>query len=105
MQMKRREIKWAAWGFLGGFLLCCLLIGGLRPEPAAPRVLAGWPGTTVWPPWRTSPSNQLTNLQVPELRIELPPRWEPPPVVMPLGSSLDLIDTHYQAPGDLPDKH
>ena len=97
--MRAKEVKWATAGFIGGFLLCYLLVGAFRPQPAASPVLAKAGPGAAWLPFQAVPAVQVTNLRLPELRIiELPPRWEGPGVLPPSlmnpGYSLDLIDTH-----------
>ena len=87
---------------MGGFLLCYLLVGAFRSQPAASPVLATATPGAAWLPVPAVPVFQVTNLQLPELRIESPPRWVgpglPPPGALNTGYSLDLIDTHYQLP-------
>ena len=106
MNMSAREIKWAVGGFLGGFLLCYLLIGVFQSQPVSPDLLTSpelltnaAPGT-VWPFGPLAPAVLATNGQ--PTVIELPPRWVEQPTGMavtpPPGYSLDLIDTHYQLP-------
>jgi hypothetical protein len=101
MNMPTREMKWGAGGFLGGFLLCYLLIGGLLSQPPASPLVARMTPTTAWPAVAAVPGVQVTNFPLPELRIESPPRWLgpglPPGPPHP-GYSLDLIDTHAEAP-------
>jgi len=96
--MRTKEVKWATGGFLGGFLLCYLLFGVFRPQPAASPVLAKATPGAAW----LLPVVQVTNLQLPGLRIESPLRWVgpglPPPRAPNPGYSLDLIDTHCQLP-------
>ncbi len=97
MDMSAREIKWAAGGFIGGFLLCYLLIGAFRSPSPAPGGLTKAALITAWP---TLPV-VVTNIQLPELHILGPDRWvgpEAPAGYMPPSYSLDLIDTHYQPP-------
>ena len=100
MDMRRREITWAAGGFIGGFLLCYLLIGAFQSHRPASRFLARMTPAAAWPPVAATPAVQLTNVTWPELRIESPPRWLGPgtaPGCVRPGYSLDLIDdTHHQ---------
>jgi hypothetical protein len=100
MIMPRRELKWAAAGFIGGFLLCYLLIGASQFQRPASSHLARITPPTVWPPVPAVSGVQLTNTALPEFRIESPPRWrgpEPTPDRRHPGYSLDLIDdTHHQ---------
>jgi hypothetical protein len=42
MNMRAREMQWAAAGFVGGFLLCYLLVGASRSQPPAPGLLTTW---------------------------------------------------------------
>ncbi len=103
MHINEREIKWAAGGFIGGFLVCWLLIGVFRPEPPTSPPLTGATPSAAWPPVPLAPAVEFTNLELPELRIETPRlRWvwpSPIQLVAPQsGYSLDLIDTHYQPP-------
>jgi hypothetical protein len=98
-----REIKWAAGGFIGGFLLCYLLLGAFQFQPAASPPFAKATPITTWLPVPASPVVGVTNSQSPELIIELPQQWVPPPPGLLPGAprpgySLDLIDTHYQLP-------
>jgi hypothetical protein len=99
MSMPRREMKWAAAGFIAGFLLCYLLIGAAQFQRPASRLARVTP-PMVWPPVPTVSGVQLTNLALPEFRIESSPRWlgpGPPPGRPHGGYSLDLIDdTHHQ---------
>lgn len=99
--MTAREIKWAAGGFLGGFLLCYLLIGAFQTQPASPGLVTKAAPVTAWPPVQVALAPLPTNLQPPEVIIELPPRWEGPGVPRPSllnpGYSLDLIDTRPQS--------
>ena len=101
MDMKAREVKWAAGGFVGGFLLCYLLIGAFRATPPGPSLLTKATPIT-WPPVLAVPA-MVTNIQFPEMRIVGPDRWVEqvrgmPSHPRPPGYSLDLIDTHYQPP-------
>jgi hypothetical protein len=97
MSMTARDKKWATAGFVGGFLLCYLLLAVLGhrqtavsvPAKAAPAMAWTFPGTA------TAPNTSLPTRQ---LVIESPLRWvgtlpeRPGP-----GYSLDLIDdTHHQ---------
>jgi hypothetical protein len=50
MNMRAREMKWAAGGFVGGFLLCYLLIGASRSQPPALGLLTKATPITAWPP-------------------------------------------------------
>src|SRR5437660_12616174 len=101
MSMPTLEIKSAAGGFLGGFLVCCLLMGAVRLQPAASPLLAKVTPANGWPPVPAVPGAQNTNLPLLELRIESPPRWSgpglPPGPPQP-GYSLDLIDAHAEVP-------
>ncbi len=97
MSMRAREMKWAVGGFVGGFLLCYILLGAFRVQPPAPGLLTKAAPITARP---TLPA-VVTNIQTPELRIIGPDRWLGP--TLPTdprqpGRSLDLIDTHYQLP-------
>ena len=101
MNMPAREIRWAAAGFIGGFLLCYLLIGAFQSHRPASPLLARVRPATAWPPVPAVPGVQVTNVALPELRIELPPRWHGPelhPGQPHPGYSLDLIDTHAEVP-------
>ena len=94
MNMRAPEIKWTAGGFVGGFLLCYLLLGPFRSQSPAPGLLTKATPVTPW---------LMTNSQLPEVRIALPDRWVEqvpgtPRSPKPLGYSLDLIDTRYQLP-------
>ena len=104
MDMKPREVNWAAGGFAAGFLLCYVLIGAFRARPSGPALLTKATPTPV--AWRPALA-VVTNIQLPELHIVLPDRWEHVPGTLsdprPPGYSLDLIDTHYQPP-PLPEK-
>jgi hypothetical protein len=95
-------MKWATGGFVGGLLLCYLLVGAFRSEPAASPVLVKATSGAAWLPVPAVPVVRVTNLPLPELRIESPPRWVgrrlPPRRALNRGYSLDLIDTHYQLP-------
>src|ERR1035437_979620 len=101
MNMPAREIKWASGGFLGGFLLCYVLIGGLRSQPSASPLLARVTPSTVRPTAVAVPRVQVMNVVLPDLRVESSPRWLgpglPPGPPHP-GYSLDLIDTHAEVP-------
>ena len=101
MSMPAREIKWAAGGFIGGFVLCYLLLGAFQPQTPAAPLLPWVTPTTAWPAVAVVPGVQVTNFPLPELRIESPSRWLgpglPPGPPHP-GYSLDLIDTHAEAP-------
>jgi hypothetical protein len=97
-------MRWAAGGFLGGFLLCYLLLTPFRPQPPAPGLLTSATPSTTWPPVPAV----ATNIQLPEVRIASPDRWVDqmpgmPPGPRPPGYSLDVIDTRYQPP-PLPEK-
>lgn len=98
--MKVNEVKWATGGLAGGFLLY-LLVGTFRSQPAVSPLLAKAPGA-AWLPVPAMSVVQVTNLELPELRIESPPRWVglglPSLGVLNSGYSLDLIDTHFQLP-------
>ena len=102
--MRAKEVKWAMGGFLGGFLLCYLLVGAFRSQPAASPVLAKATPGAAWLPAPVLPVFEVTNFPLPEIRIELPPRVvgpvpePPPPQLLNPNYSLDLIDTHYQLP-------
>jgi len=92
--MRTRETKWAAGGFVGGFLLCYLLLGAFRSQSPAPGLLTRATPVTAW---------EVTNVQLPEVRIVSPDRWVEQVPGMPRGPkppgySLDLIDTRYQLP-------
>jgi hypothetical protein len=97
--MRAQELKWAAGGFVGGFLLCYLLIGAFRSQPHTPAPAPAPGPVTLVTPATTWPSGfvRVTNIQLPELRIIAPDRWTEP-VPLPRGYTLDLIDTHYQLP-------
>ena len=97
MSMPRSEIKWAAGGFIGGFLLCYILLAAAQAQrPASPR-LARVTLPVAWPPVPLT-AVQLTNMALPELRSEASPqRLGPGPAPHP-GYSLDLIDTHAKPP-------
>jgi hypothetical protein len=100
--MRAKEVKWATGGFVAGFLLCYLLVGAFRSEPAASPVIARAAPGAAWLPVPAVPVVRVTNLRLPELRMESPPRWVGrglhPPRTLNGGYSLDLIDTHYQLP-------
>ncbi len=96
MNMARRKIKWAAAGFVGGFLLCYLLIGAFQSPRAPSRLMARVTAPPAFPP---VPTVQVTNIALPQLRIQSPPRWPGsgvPPASPHPGYSLDLIDTHAE---------
>jgi hypothetical protein len=101
MSMPAREIKWGAGGFIGGFLLCYLLIGAFRSQTPASPLLAKVTSPAAWPSAPAVLVVQVTNFPLPELRIEALPRWLgpglPPGPPHP-GYSLDLIDTHAEVP-------
>jgi hypothetical protein len=104
MNMPRREIKWAAVGFAGGFLLCYLLVGAFQSHRPASSLLARVTSASAWPAVPVLLGPQFTNVALPELRIESPPRWRGPamapgaPYRPHRGYSLDLIDTHVETP-------
>jgi hypothetical protein len=81
-------MRWAVAGFVGGFLLCYLLIGTSQsPRPASP------PLALVTPP--VAPEVQVTKLVLPKFHTESPARWlgpGPAPNRPHPGYSLDLID-------------
>ena len=101
IDMKAPDMKWAAAGFVGGFLLCYLLLGAFRATPPRAAFLTKAAPIT----WSSVPSVSLvvTNVQLRELHIVEPDRWLDQLPGMPFnhrrsGYSLDLIDTRYQPP-------
>ncbi len=92
-------MKWAASGFVAGFLLCYLLVSAFRSQPGAAGLL-----TRATPLAARSPMPPVvTNIPLPGVRIGSPDRWVDrmpgmPSIPRPLGYSLDLIDTRYQLP-------
>ena len=101
MNMKAREARWVAGGLVAGCLLCCLLAGASRHQPAASPPSAGATPTITWPTMTGLSTREVRVLQVPGLPLRLPTEWVPGPAQP--GYSLDLIDTHA-APPVLPDK-
>lgn len=101
-------LKIQMWAFIGGFLFCYLLIGNLKSQRTAPKVVAMRPvaARLVLP---AVPEVEVTNFRLPQVRIELPPRGLDQPDgllhdVRRPGYSLDLIDTRHQLPGELPER-
>jgi hypothetical protein len=115
MNMSAREIKWAVTGFVGGFLLCYLLLGSFRAEPRAPSLVT-W-ATPSTPPLRAPatgdrPGNarvdvvilrEVTNTPLPQRDLR-PDRWDRwvgprlPTDPSQRADSLDLLDTRHQIP-------
>ncbi len=98
MNMVRREIKWAAGGFVGGFLLCYFLMGTCQsPRPASPLLGQVTPAEPV----PLVLAAQFTNLALPKLHHDSIPRRLGPGTASGLPHpyySLDLIDTHAETP-------
>jgi len=101
MSMPAREIKWAAGGFIGGFLLCYLLIGAFQSQTPASPLLAKVTPSAEWPRTPAHIAVHVTNFPSPVLRVESPPRWlgsELPPGPPYPGYRFDLIDSHAEVP-------
>jgi len=99
MQWKAR-IKWAACGFVAGFLVCYLLETKLWQQPTIPPSLASGPSSWVpmvisLPPFGQTNSPQFDAQGGPRNIYRRPFPLRPEQLQ---ERSLDLIDTLYQLP-------